>query len=308
MVTWKPAHAVYLDETIEHALQHGLPVVALETSLVAHGLPHPIGVETALAAEAAVREAGALAATIGVLDGEIRVGLREDDLVRLATSHARKVAPQDLAPTVVAGELGGTTVAGTLAVAALCGIRFAATGGIGGVHRGYPSPPDVSSDLGELARAPVALVSSGIKSILDVEATVEALETLAVPLIGFATDRLPLFYSRDSEIALTTTVADAPQAAAVARLHWELGRAGSLLFVNPPPADDALPSAVVEEYVTTALAEARADGVRGKAVTPYILARVHELSGGRTEAVNRTLIVGNAGVAGAIAAAYAAAG
>ena len=304
-MTRHPAPFVDLSREIEDALVRGLPVVALETTLVAHGLPHPTGVETAVAAERAVRDAGAVPATIGVLDGALRVGLDEAELERLAVDRARKLGPRDLAGALVAGEAGATTVAGTLAVATLCGIRFFATGGIGGVHRDAERSFDVSADLGELARSQVCVVSSGVKSLLDVPRTLEVLETLSVPVVGYGTSVLPLFYSRGSSHELASRV-DSPEAAAdLCRVHWQLDRRGGVLIANPPPAESALEAAEADALIERALALAAAEGVRGARVTPFVLSHVHAASGGRSERVNRDLIVANAGLAGAIAAASA---
>ena len=206
----------------------GEPVVALETTLVAHGFPAPQGVEVGLASERRVREAGAVPATIGVLDGQIRVGLTEAELHRF-TPEARKCGPRDLAAAAVQGVVGGTTVGGTVAVARSVGIRFMGTGGLGGVHRGWPLPPDVSADLGELARTEVLVVSSGIKSLLDVPSTTELLETLGVPVLGFRTDELPLFYAARGGPPVSARVESADEAARIARAHWTLGRAALVL-------------------------------------------------------------------------------
>ncbi len=272
-------------------------VVALETTLVAHGFPRGEGTEVGLAAERAVREAGAVPATIGVLDGRIRVGLSPDELARFDET-ARKAGPRDLAACAVQDAVGATTVGGTLAVCRVAGIRFMGTGGLGGVHRGFPHPPDVSADLGELARTQTLVVSAGIKSLLDVVATMEVLETLGVPVLGFRTDELPLFYSARGGPPVPARVETAAQAAAVAGSHWELG-GGGLLLAQPPPTslDD------VEPLIEEALAQAERQGVRGQAVTPFVLALLHQRSEGRTLAVNRELVVANARLAAEVAVA-----
>jgi pseudouridylate synthase len=267
-------------------------VVALETTLVAHGFPAGDGLAVGLEAERRVRAAGAVPATIGVLNGKIRVGLTEEELGRFDAS-ARKAGPRDLAACVVQRAVGATTVGGTLAVCRGVGIRFMGTGGLGGVHRGFPSPPDVSADLGELARTTVLVVSSGIKSLLDVPATLEVLETLGVPVLGFRTDTLPLFYSAYGGPAVPARVESASEAAGVARAHWELGGGGGLLLARPP--DDSLDD--VEPLIEEALAAAARNGVTGQAVTPFVLTYLHEHSGGRTLAANRELVVANAGLA-----------
>ncbi|MGH3009582.1 MAG: pseudouridine-5'-phosphate glycosidase [Gaiellaceae bacterium] len=282
-------------EEVREALATGGAVVALETTLVAHGFPPGEGVAVGLESERQVREAGAVPATVGVLDGEVRVGLTEEELARFDAS-ARKVGPRDLAAAAVQGTVGATTVGGTLAVARSVGIRFLATGGIGGVHRGFPHPPDVSADLGELARTPALVVSAGVKSLLDVPATAELLETLGVPVLGFRVDTLPLFYAAAGGPPVSARVDSAEEAAHVAAAHWELGGAG-LLLGRPPDA----PLEDVEPLIEAALAAAEADGVSGQAVTPFVLSYLHRESGGRTQEANRALVAQNARLAGAIA-------
>jgi pseudouridine-5'-phosphate glycosidase len=285
---------IELSPEVRNALDAGRPVVALETTLVAHGLPPGDGVEVGLESERRVRAGGAVPATIGVLDGHIKVGLTENELGRF-TAEARKLGPRDLAPSVAQGAVGATTVGGTLAVCKVVGIRFLGTGGIGGVHRG---PLDVSADVAELARTPVLVVSSGVKSLLDVPATVEVLEALSVPVLGFRTEKLPLFYAASGGPALSVRVESAEEAARIAAAHWELGRAG-LLLANPPAQslDD------LEPLIEQALADAEAGGIRGGAVTPFVLSYLHRESGGRTLEVNRLLIADNAGLAAEVAAA-----
>lgn len=270
-------------------------VVALETTLVAHGFPAGEGVEVGLEAERRVRAAGAVPATIGVIDGKIRVGLTEEELARFDAS-ARKAGPRDLAACVVQRALGATTVGGTLAVCRAVGLHVMGTGGLGGVHRGFPDPPDVSADLGELADTRTLVVSAGIKSLLDLRATLEVLETLGVPVLGFRTDTLPLFYSARGGPPVPTRVESAAEAAAVARAHWELG-GGGLLLARPP--DNSLDD--VEPLIEEALAAAGRNGVTGQAVTPFVLTYLHEHSDGRTLAANRELVVANAGLAAEVA-------
>jgi pseudouridine-5'-phosphate glycosidase len=283
------------------ALAERHPVVALETTLVAHGFPPGEGVAVGLESERRVRAAGAVPASIGVLDGKIRIGLTEDELARF-DEHARKVGPRDLAAAVVQQAVGATTVGGTLAACRAVGIGFMGTGGIGGVHRGFPDPPDVSADLGELARTEALIVSSGVKSILDVPATAELLETLGIPVLGYRTDDLPLFYAAHGGPPVSARVETAAEAAAVARAHWGLGRHSSILVGRP--ADDSLED--VEPLIEQALAEAERLGIMGQAVTPFVLSYLHRESGGRTLAANRELIAANAGLAAEIAVAYAA--
>jgi len=234
---------------------------------------------------------------VGVAGGEIVVGLSPAELAGYDAS-ARKVGPRDLAAAAVQGAVGATTVGGTLAVCKEVGIRVMATGGLGGVHRGWPTPPDVSADLQALSRAPVLVASSGVKSLLDVPATTEVLETLGVPVLGFGTDTVPLFYAALGGPPVSARVESAAEAAAVARAHWELG-GGGLLLVRPP--DESLDD--VEPLIEQALAAAEREGVRGQAVTPFVLAFLHRESGGRTLQANRELIVGNARLAGEVAVA-----
>jgi pseudouridylate synthase len=281
---------------ISEEVREARAVVALETTLIAHGFPPGEGIAVGAESERRVREAGSVPATIGVLDGEIRVGLSADELERFDAS-ARKVGPRDLAACVAQRAVGATTVGGTLAVCRAAGIRFMGTGGIGGVHRGYPHPPDVSADLGELARCQALVVSAGIKSLLDVSATLEVLETLGVPVLGYRTDTLPLFYTASGGPPVPARVESPEEAARIARTHWELGGRG-LVLAQPPPTslDD------VEPLIEQALAEAARQGVTGQAVTPFVLSALHERSGGRTLAVNRELVVANAGLASEVAA------
>jgi pseudouridine-5'-phosphate glycosidase len=270
-------------------------VVALETTLVAHGFPPGEGVEVGLESERQVRAAGAVPATIGVIDGEVVVGLSADELARFDAS-ARKVGPRDLAAAVEQHAVGATTVGGTLAVARAAGISLMATGGLGGVHRGFPDPPDVSADLAQLARTPALVVSSGVKSLLDVPATAELLESLGVPVLGYRTDTLPLFYAAAGGPPVSARVESADEAARIARAHWQLGGGGLLLGRAPDePLDD------VEPLIEDALRAAHDEAVHGQAVTPFVLSYLHRESGGRTQRANRDLVAQNARLAGEIA-------
>jgi pseudouridine-5'-phosphate glycosidase len=284
---------IRIAEEVRDALER---VVALETTLVAHGFPPGEGVEVGLESERQVRAAGAVPATIGVLDGEIVVGLTEDELSRF-TADARKLGPRDLAVAVAQRAVGATTVGGTLAVARAVGIRWMATGGLGGVHRGFPDPPDVSADLAQLARTPALVVSAGVKSLLDVPATSELLESLGVPVLGYQVDTLPLFYAAAGGPPVSARIESAAEAAGAARAHWELG-GGGLLVGRPPdePLDD------VEPLIEQALRAAHDDGISGQAVTPYVLSYLHRESGGRTQRANKALIAQNSRLAGEIAA------
>jgi len=292
-------HLVRVAEEVQAALSEGRAVVALETTLVAHGFPAPSGVEVGLASEAAVRAAGAVPATIGVLDGRLVVGLTEPELHRFAPD-ARKLGPRDLAACAVQGAIGATTVGGTLAAAEVVGIRFMGTGGLGGVHRGFPTPPDVSADLGACARIPALIVSSGVKSLLDVGSTVEVLETLGIPVLGYRVDTLPLFYAADGGPPVSARIESPDEAARVADAHWRLG--GNAILVGRAPDESLEVADLIEEIV----AEAHERGIVGQAVTPFVLAALHDRSNGETRRVNRDLIVANAGLAAEIAVAFAA--
>jgi pseudouridylate synthase len=283
---------IVLAAEVEAALHDGTPVVAL----VAHGFLPGEGVAVGAEAERRVREAGAVPGTIGVLDGAVRVGLKAEELERF-DPDARKVGPRDLAACAAQGAVGATTVGGTLAVCRATGIAFMGTGGLGGVHRGWESGRlDVSADLGELARTRTLVVSSGVKSLLDVAATAEALETLGVPVLGFGTDELPLFYTARGGPPVSARVETAAEAAAIARAHWGLG--GGLLLARPP--DESLDD--VEPLIEEALALAAERGVAGQDVTPFVLSFLHERSGGRTLRANRDLVVANAALAAEVAA------
>ncbi|MGZ8782293.1 MAG: pseudouridine-5'-phosphate glycosidase [Gaiellaceae bacterium] len=289
-----------ISDEVGQALAERRPVVALETTLVAHGFPPGEGVEVGLESERRVRNAGATPATIGVLDRQLRVGLSEDELRRF-DAGARKVGPRDLAAAIVQGAVGATTVGGTLAACRAVGIGFMGTGGLGGVHRGFPDPPDISADLGELIRTAALIVCSGVKSILDVPATAELLETLGVPVLGYRTDDLPLFYAAHGGPPVSARVESAAEAAKVAQAHWRLGRHTSILLGRP--AEDSLDD--VEPLIERALAEAHERGVAGPQVTPFVLSYLHRESGGRTLTANRELIAANAGMAAEVAVAYA---
>jgi pseudouridine-5'-phosphate glycosidase len=286
----------------------GAAVVALESTIVAHGMPWPHNLEAALALEAEVRAGGAVPATVALIDGRLCVGLGRAELEAVARGGraVAKASRRDLALLLARGAMGATTVAATMIAAALAGIRVFATGGIGGVHRGAASSFDISADLLELAHTPVAVVCAGAKAILDLPLTLEVLETHGVPLIGWCTGRFPAFYSRDIGLPLEHRLDDAAQAARVMQLHWGLGLRSGLLVANPVPEEHELPRERVEKAVEQALAEAGAAGVAGKAVTPWLLARVNELTGGESLAANRALATNNARVAAQIARAYAA--
>ncbi len=287
---------------VREAISRRRPVVALETTLVAHGFPRGEGADVGRESERRVRDAGAVPATVGVIDGRVRVGLGDGELERFsgAGERARKVGPRDLAACAVQGALGATTVGGTLAACRLAGIRFMGTGGLGGVHRGWAEgPPDVSADLAELARAEVLVVSAGVKSLLDVPATCELLETLGIPVLGWGTDELPLFYTARGGPGVSARVDSAEEAAGIARAHWQLERRSALVLARPPAR-----SLDVEPLIEEALDAARERGVSGPAVTPFVLSFLHAGSGGKTLRANRELVSANAELAAEVAIAY----
>jgi pseudouridine-5'-phosphate glycosidase len=282
----------------------GGPVVALETTLVTHGLPRPDGVRVAAALEDAVRARGALPATIGILDGTVRVGIARADLERLAAAASPvKVNLGNFAAEVAAGGCGSTTVAATMFAAWKAGIRVFATGGIGGVHRGVSETGDVSADLTALARYPVAVVCAGAKAILDLPRTVEMLETLGVPILGVGTAEFPAFYRRESGLRVDRRCDSIADVARSVRTHFDLGFTSGLVVANPVPEADALPKAVHDSALGTALVEA-AD-VSGRGVTPYLLDRMRVLTGGASVKTNEALLVSNARVAADLAVALA---
>jgi pseudouridine-5'-phosphate glycosidase len=298
---------LWVADEVATALRDGRAVVGLESSLIAQGLPSPHNVETALAAERAVRDAGAIPATTALDGGRLLVGVPAALLERLAdpSGGAAKAASRDLAPLLASGRLASTTVSATMRIAAMAGIRVVATGGIGGVHRGAATSFDVSSDIDELAVTPVAVVCSGAKSILYLAATLELLETRRVPVIGLGVDELPGFYSPDSGLRVPHRVETPQEAARAITIHLDMPGAGGMLVVQPPPADVSIPRADLAAWIDAATADASDHGITGGAVTPYILGRVAELSGGRTLRANIGLIVNNAGTAGRIAVAVA---
>jgi pseudouridylate synthase len=293
--------APQLADDVAAAISDGRPVVALETTLVSHGFTGGRGLAAALESEERVRAAGATPATVGVLDGAVRVGLTAAELKRFADAgqSARKVGARDLAACVVQGALGSTTVGGTLTVCRAVGIRFVGTGGIGGVHRGFAETLDISADLPQLARTQAVVVCSGAKSILDVNATAELLETLAVPVLGWQTATLPMFYAAEGGPPVSATVTEPAEAASIAATHWQLAP-GGLILARPPVG-----GLDIEELISAAVVRVRAAGITGQAVTPAVLAAVEELSDGRSVVVNRRLIADNAELAARVAVAYA---
>ena len=317
-----------LQPEVAAALAEGRPVVALESTLISHGMPWPQNVETAHAVEAEVRGHGAVPATIAVIDGRLQAGLSAEQIDRLgrAGPAVTKASRRDL-PFLLAGcaqhpgvagrgadgpgadGLGATTVAATMIVAAMAGIRVFATGGIGGVHRGAETSFDISADLLELARTEVAVVCAGPKSLLDIGLTLELLETHGVPVIGFGSAELPAFFSRESGFAVDYRLDDPADIARVMRAKWALGEGrgdqGGLVIANPIPAAFAMPREAIDGAIAQALADAAQSGIVGKAITPFLLDRVHQLTGGLSLVANIQLVLNNARLAAAVALAYA---
>jgi pseudouridine-5'-phosphate glycosidase len=290
---------------VSAALACRKPVVALESTLIAHGLPWPTNLETALAAEAAVRDAGAIPATIGVWHGEPVVGLNAEQIRYFASSgEVRKASRRDLAAVIIEKACAATTVAATMTLAAAAGLRVFATGGIGGVHPPAATPVDVSADLFELARTPVAVVCAGAKSILDLPATIEVLEALGVPVLGFRTDTFPAFYLTDSGLPVSARVESAGGAARFLAVHWALGGAG-VVISQPLPEAEALDPRQFAAALAQAQSDAGEEGARGPALTPFLLRRLAERTGGATLRANQALIIANARLAAAVARALA---
>lgn len=295
---------IRLHPDIQDALAEARPLVALESTVIAHGLPYPHNLETARELEALVRAGGAIPATIGVVAGVPTVGLDQPTIEHFARgSDVLKLARRDLGYAIGSGRYGATTVAATMSLAAIAGIEVFATGGIGGVHRGARESWDISGDLTELGRTPVLVVCAGAKAILDLPATLEYLETLGVPVVGYGCDEFPAFYSAHSGLRLNARADTPEQVAAIWRAHLQYGGGGGLLLCVPPPAEDALPAELVEEAIARALAQAV--DVHGPAVTPFLLAALGEQTGGRTLHTNISLLRNNARVAAAVAVALA---
>ena len=294
-------HHLDVSESVAEALAAAAPVVALESTLVAHGLPWPLNVDTVREMTGAIERAGAVPALVAVLDGRIRIGLDAPDVERIARDdRIVKAGAREIPVLLATGASGATTVAGTMLCARQAGIEVFATGGIGGVHRGASTTFDISADLHELARTPVAVVCSGAKSILDVPATLEVLESLGVPVVGLGTDRFPAFHVRDSGLPVPHPVQDASEAARVVAAVLAFGRAG-LVVANPVPATDAMDPAEIERLVERAEGRARASRIGGKALTPFLLQTLAEASGGATLRTNRALLVDNARAAAEVA-------
>ena len=287
---------------IRDALAAGAPVVALETTIVTHGMPYPENVETARGLEREIRGRGATPATIAVLDGSIRVGLTEGELDGLAKGgDVLKLSRNDLAYALATRRRGATTVAATMICAQMAGIRVFATGGIGGVHRGAARSFDISADLEELAQTAVAVVCAGAKALLDLPKTLEYLETRGVPVVGYRTNEFPAFWSRSSGLAAPLRLDSAAEIAGLLRAKWELGLRGGAVIANPVSEEDEIPAAEMAGRIDRAVAEAARRGIGGKAVTPFILSHIAELTGGRSLAANIALVKSNARLAAEVA-------
>jgi pseudouridylate synthase len=292
---------------VRQALRDGRPVVALESTIISHGMPFPKNVETALGTEQIVRERGATPATIAILNGRLKVGLNTSEINYLADKrqHIIKSSRRDIPFIVARKEDGATTVAATMIIAALAGIRVFATGGIGGVHRGVEQTMDVSADLDELARTKVAVVCAGVKSVLDIGRTLEYLETKGVPVVGYQTDNLPAFYTRDSGFHVDYRVGTPGEVAAAMQAKWDMGIDGGMLIGNPIPEQHALDTNEIDTVIDEAIIEMNRQGVVGKDTTPFLLARIAQLTKGRSLDANIQLIFSNAGLAAEIATEYA---
>ncbi len=296
--------ALFIHPTVQAALERGEAVVALESTVISHGLPYPHNREVAQQLEAVVRAAGAVPATIAVVGGVPTIGLDADQIEHFAQApDVLKLSRRDIGYAIATGRDGATTVAATLALAAAAGIQVFATGGIGGVHRGARETWDISADLGELGRTAVLVVCAGAKAILDLPATLEVLETLGVPVVGYATSELPAFYSAHSGLSLERRVDDAATAAAVWQTHVEYGGGSGMIIAAPPPAEHALDPQTVEAAIGRALAQATSAGIRGAAVTPFLLSAMARETAGESIATNIALLTHNAHIAAQIAAA-----
>ena len=291
---------IQVSTEVSRALTMGAPIVALESTVITHGLPQPQNLELARNMEQQVRDAKATPATIAVLDGKIRLGISDEELIRLSESQSTlKVSHRDFATAIVKKVNGGTTVAGTMLAAHMSGIKVFATGGIGGVHK--ESSFDISTDLKALAETPMVVVCAGAKAILDLPATMEYLETMGVPVIGYKTDEFPAFYSRESGLKVSARLDSPQEIAEFAKAHWSLGLRSAILVTNPVPETDAIPTSEMEPMIAQASAEAVEKGIHGQALTPFLLGRISELTKGKSLKSNLALLLNNARLAGEIA-------
>ncbi len=298
-MTALPSHFIYSRE-VSRALQRGLPIVALESAVITHGLPRPSNHALARGMEQAVQDEGVTPATIAVLDGKIRVGMTEEEIQQLAyKTDAQKISPRNLAATVFRGESGGTTVAATLWIARRAGLKVFATGGIGGVYS--PLTLDVSADLPLLAESPLIVVCAGAKAIMDLPATLEYLETIGVPIVGYRTNEFPAFYWRESGLPVTLRLDTPKEVAEFARLHWEMGMRSAVLVCQPPPVDQTLPRTSLEPLIQRVRAEAEKQNIRRHALTPFLLQRLSDLTRDETLRTNLAVLLNNASLAAQIA-------
>ena len=293
----------YSQEVLE-AKEKGLPIVALESTIISHGMPYPQNVQTAREVEQIIRDNGAVPATIAIIDGEIKIGLTDEELEMFGNAdNVAKASRRDLGYLLATKKLGATTVAATMIAAELAGIELFVTGGIGGVHRGAQNTMDISADLEELAQTNVAVVCAGAKSILDIGLTLEYLETKGVPVVGFGTDMLPAFYTRESEFSVNFRADSAQEVADMMRTKWDLGLQGGSVIANPIPAEEAMEPSFINGIIERALVEADENGIKGKDVTPFLLGKVKELTAGKSLESNIALVKNNARVGAAIAVA-----
>ncbi|MGC9313793.1 MAG: pseudouridine-5'-phosphate glycosidase [Sediminispirochaetaceae bacterium] len=303
----KPLRELDIRPEVQQALQKGKPVVALESTIISHGMPYPENIRTAEALEDAVRSRGAVPATIAVIEGRLKIGLSSEQIEHLGRAdNIRKASRRDLPLAVARGYDAATTVAATMICADLAGIRIFATGGIGGVHRGAESTFDISADLQELSRTSVAVICAGPKAILDIPLTLEYLETQGVPVLGYRTEELPAFYSRTSGLKVDQKVDSAAEAAAILDAKWRMGLGGGVLIANPIPEDFAMQQEKIDHAVEAAVMEARRLGISGRDLTPFLLNHIKELTGGESLEANIELVKNNALTAAEIAAEYSA--
>lgn len=295
-----------ISSEVEEALQQSIPIVALESTIITHGMPHPENVETARMVEETVRTHGAIPATIAILKGRLKVGLNETEIDHLGRSgrQVTKTSRRDIPMIVAQNEDGATTVAATMSIAAMAGIQIFATGGIGGVHRGAETSMDLSADLEELSKTNVAVVCAGVKSVLDIGRTLEYLETHGVPVIGYQTDTLPAFYTRDSGFAVDCRIDNPEAAAQIVKAKWDMKLNGGIVIGNPVPRDKALDESEIESIIDRAISEMNEEGVTGKDTTPFLLARIAEATEGRSLSANIALVLNNAKLAAQIAVAF----
>lgn len=294
-----------LSEEVRIAKEQGKPIVALESTIISHGMPYPQNVETARAVEEIIRENGAVPATIALIDGKIKIGLSDDELEMFGKStDVAKVSRRDLAYLLATKKMGATTVAATMICAELADIHIFVTGGIGGVHRGAETTMDISADLEELAQTNVAVICAGAKSILDLGLTMEYLETKGVPVIGYQTDVLPAFFTRTSEFALQINAKDAEEVASTLKAKWDLNLKGGAVIANPIPEEHALDEKFINGIIDSALKEAAENNIAGKDVTPFMLGKVKELTEGKSLDANIALVKHNAVVGSKIAVSF----